>query len=163
MLAALVTAAVVSPPAIAQADDPPPPPLRQVKYTVWTEQPYNGAEVFYRDADPPNWAEYRMSPRLCPTFASKCSGSLLRSARVTVDGDSEDTPGRRCSGIGEASGARRARTASAAVAFGVCATGLTMPGPMRTIRPKAIARFRLLRISLSLILKFGNRPARSSP
>jgi hypothetical protein len=62
-LATLVAVAVVGPTAVAQAD-PPPPPLRQVKYTVWTEQPYNGAEIYYRDTDPPNWAEYSHNPYL---------------------------------------------------------------------------------------------------
>ena len=63
-LATLVAAAVVGPTAVAQADDPPPAPLRQVKYTVWTEQPYNGAEIYFRDTDPPNWAEYSHNPYL---------------------------------------------------------------------------------------------------
>jgi hypothetical protein len=62
-LAALLAAAIVGPSAVAQAD-PPPPPLRQVKYTVWTEQPYNGAEIYFRDTDPPNWAEYSHNPYL---------------------------------------------------------------------------------------------------
>ncbi len=62
-LAALLAAAIVGPSAVAQAD-PPPPPLRQVKYTVWTEQPYNGAEVYFRDTDPPNWQEYSHNPYL---------------------------------------------------------------------------------------------------
>ncbi len=63
-LTALVAAAIAGPTAEAQADDPPPPPLRQVKYTVWTEQPYNGAEIYFRDTDPPNWAEYSHNPYL---------------------------------------------------------------------------------------------------
>lgn len=62
-LASLLAAAIAGPSAVAQAD-PPPPPLRQVKYTVWTEQPYNGAEIYYRDTDPPNWAEYSHNPYL---------------------------------------------------------------------------------------------------
>lgn len=62
-LAAVVVAALAGPAAVAQAD-PPPPPLRQVKYTVWTEQPYNGAEIYFRDTDPPNWAEYSHNPYL---------------------------------------------------------------------------------------------------
>ncbi len=31
---------------------------------MWTEQPYNGAEIYYRDADPPNWGEYSHNPYL---------------------------------------------------------------------------------------------------
>lgn len=45
----------------AAADDPLPPPLHQVKYTVWAEQP-SPIEIYYRDADPPNWAEYSHDP-----------------------------------------------------------------------------------------------------
>lgn len=65
-LATLLAVASVGPVAVAQADPaaPPPSPLRQVKYTVWTEQPYNGAEIYFRDTDPPNWAEYSHNPYL---------------------------------------------------------------------------------------------------
>ena len=51
------------PTAVADADDPPPPPLRHVQYTVFAEQPYT-AEIYYRDTDPPNWAEYSHNPYL---------------------------------------------------------------------------------------------------
>jgi hypothetical protein len=61
-LAALLMA-VVGPCAVAQAD-PAPAPLRHVQYTVWTEQPYGNAEIYYRDTDPPNWAEYSHNPYL---------------------------------------------------------------------------------------------------
>jgi hypothetical protein len=44
-------------PTAAADDDPPPPALHQVKYTVWAEQPF-GVEIYYRDVDPPNWADY---------------------------------------------------------------------------------------------------------
>jgi hypothetical protein len=57
-LAAVMTLMAVLPVATAQADDPPPPPLHKVQYTVWTEQPYGNAEIYYRDTDPPNWQEY---------------------------------------------------------------------------------------------------------
>ena len=59
----LVAAAVLLPSGVSQAE-PPPPPLRHVKYTVWTEQPYTGAEIYFRDTDPPNWAEYSHNPYL---------------------------------------------------------------------------------------------------
>jgi hypothetical protein len=49
--------------ATASADDPPPPPLHQIHYTVWAEQPFT-AEIYYRDTDPPNWAEYSHNPYL---------------------------------------------------------------------------------------------------
>jgi hypothetical protein len=57
-LTVLAAAAVAVPTGVAYADDPPPPPLRHVQYTVWTEQPYGNAEIYYRDTDPPNWAEF---------------------------------------------------------------------------------------------------------
>ena len=45
----------------AADDDPPPPPLHNVQYTVWAEQPFN-VEIYYRDTDPPNWADYSHNP-----------------------------------------------------------------------------------------------------
>ncbi len=59
----LVATAVLLPSGVSQAE-PPAPPLRHVKYTVWTEQPYTGAEIYFRDTDPPNWAEYSHNPYL---------------------------------------------------------------------------------------------------
>lgn len=58
---ATVMAATVLPIGVSQAEpvEPPPgPPLRHVQYTVFSETPYAGAEIYYRDTDPPNWAEY---------------------------------------------------------------------------------------------------------
>jgi len=49
--------------ATAAADDLPPPPLHQIHYTVWAEEPFT-AEIYYRDTDPPNWAEYSHNPYL---------------------------------------------------------------------------------------------------
>ncbi len=37
------------------------PPLHHVKYTVITEQPYY-AEIYYRDTDPANFADYSHNP-----------------------------------------------------------------------------------------------------
>lgn len=37
------------------------PPLHQVTYTVFTEQPAN-ADIYYRDTDPPDFAEYSHDP-----------------------------------------------------------------------------------------------------
>jgi hypothetical protein len=47
--------------ATAAADDPPPPPLHQVHYTVWAQEPFH-VEIYYRDVDPPNWADYSHDP-----------------------------------------------------------------------------------------------------
>jgi hypothetical protein len=45
---------------VATADDPVV--LHQVKYTVFTETPFRNAEIYYRDVDPPNMAEYSHNP-----------------------------------------------------------------------------------------------------
>ncbi len=65
-LTTLMAATILLPTGVSQADpvEPPPPPLRHVQYTVFTEQPYTGAEIYYRDTDPPNWAEYSHNPYL---------------------------------------------------------------------------------------------------
>src|SRR5213596_1987029 len=47
--------------ATAAADDPPPPPLHNVHYTVWAQEPFN-VSIYYRDVDPPNWADYSHNP-----------------------------------------------------------------------------------------------------
>jgi hypothetical protein len=38
------------------------PVLHHVKYTVFSERPYAGAEIYYRDVDPPNFADYSHNP-----------------------------------------------------------------------------------------------------
>jgi hypothetical protein len=38
------------------------PVLRHVKYTVFSEVPFRNAEIYYRDVDPPNWADYSHNP-----------------------------------------------------------------------------------------------------
>lgn len=58
LLAAAVLAAGLTTAAPSGAENPP---LRHVQYTVFTEQPYH-AEIYYRDTDPPNWAEYSHNP-----------------------------------------------------------------------------------------------------
>ncbi|MGV0607172.1 hypothetical protein [Mycolicibacterium sp. XJ1904] len=49
----------VSTPAAAQ--DPLPPVLHNVKYSVFSEQPFY-VDIYYRDVDPPNWAAYSHNP-----------------------------------------------------------------------------------------------------
>jgi hypothetical protein len=63
-LTMLVAATVLLPTGVSNADppEPPPPPLRHVQYTVFSEQPYAAAEIYYRDTDPPNWQEYSHNP-----------------------------------------------------------------------------------------------------
>ena len=63
-LTILIAPTVALPTGVSRADDPPPPPLRHVQYTVFAEQPYTGAEIYYRDTDPPNWGEYSHNPYL---------------------------------------------------------------------------------------------------
>jgi hypothetical protein len=58
--ATALAAAVGTAPAWAD-DDPPPPPLHNVHYTVWAEQPFI-VSIYYRDTDPPNWADYSHNP-----------------------------------------------------------------------------------------------------
>ncbi len=43
----------------AHAEDPV---MHQVTYSVFTEQPFRGAEIYYRDTDPPNYADYSHNP-----------------------------------------------------------------------------------------------------
>src|SRR3954464_12608800 len=43
-------------------DDPPPAPLHHVLYTVFTETPFRNAKIYYRDVDPPNYADYSHNP-----------------------------------------------------------------------------------------------------
>jgi hypothetical protein len=49
---------------VAAADDEPVPgpPLHHVQYTVFSETPYANAEIYYRDVDPPNFADYSHNP-----------------------------------------------------------------------------------------------------
>ncbi|MCZ8378708.1 hypothetical protein O6P37_07555 [Mycobacterium sp. CPCC 205372] len=53
-------AAMMSMVGSANAQPAPPPPrvMHHVKYTVFTEVPVPEAEIYYRNVDPPNWAEY---------------------------------------------------------------------------------------------------------
>jgi hypothetical protein len=59
--ATALTAACLALGTATAAAEPPPPPLHKVHYTVWAEQPFT-AEIYYRDVDPPNWADYSHNP-----------------------------------------------------------------------------------------------------
>ena len=54
------TASVVSAAGPATAD---PPMLHDVTYTVYTDSPFP-ADIYYRDTDPPNFADYSHNPYL---------------------------------------------------------------------------------------------------
>jgi hypothetical protein len=61
MVATLSMLGLAFPGATAAADDAPPPPLHHVKYTITSDQPYY-ADIYYRDTDPANFAEYSHNP-----------------------------------------------------------------------------------------------------
>lgn len=54
---AVTAGGVLSVSAPAAAQGPPPAPLHNVKYSVFSEQPFF-VDIYYRDVDPPNWAAY---------------------------------------------------------------------------------------------------------
>ena len=38
--------------------------MHNVTYSVFTEQPFHGAQIYYRDTDPQSWADYSHDPYL---------------------------------------------------------------------------------------------------
>src|ERR1700712_1854647 len=60
----IAAASLVFGTAVAAADDEPVPgpPLHHVQYTVFSETPFRNAEIYYRDTDPANWADYSHNP-----------------------------------------------------------------------------------------------------
>lgn len=54
----VASAAITMTTAIAHSDDPV---LHHVRYTVTTSEPFY-ADIYYRDTDPPNFAEYSHDP-----------------------------------------------------------------------------------------------------
>lgn len=48
--------------AVADEDPVPGPPLHHVQYTVFSERPFANAQIYYRDVDPPNFADYSHNP-----------------------------------------------------------------------------------------------------
>ena len=61
MLTATTAFVLAGTPTAVADNDPPPPPLHNVHYTVWAEQPFT-VSIYYRDTDPPNWADYSHNP-----------------------------------------------------------------------------------------------------
>jgi hypothetical protein len=55
-IATASTATVVAPIATAQ------PPLHRVHYTIGASEDVTNAEIYYRQVDPPNWADYSHNP-----------------------------------------------------------------------------------------------------
>ena len=56
----LATAGVAVTPTISRADEGDPV-LHHVKYSIWADTPVN-AEIYYRDTDPPTFADYSHNP-----------------------------------------------------------------------------------------------------
>jgi hypothetical protein len=66
-----------APPAAAEE-----PALHHVKYTVFTEIPYGNAEIYYRDVDPPNFADYSHNPYV---FSPNVEATLGPDRMWTMD------------------------------------------------------------------------------
>ncbi|WP_422746078.1 hypothetical protein ACN27E_00605 [Mycobacterium sp. WMMD1722] len=65
-IACALLAGALGPAALAHAQPAPPPPppgppLHHVKYTVTTQEPYF-ADIYYRERDPDNFADYSHNP-----------------------------------------------------------------------------------------------------
>jgi hypothetical protein len=64
---------------VATADEPV---LHHVKYTVFTERPFPNAEIYYRDVDPPSFAEYSHNPYV---FSPNVEANLGPDSMWTLD------------------------------------------------------------------------------
>ncbi|MCT7660567.1 hypothetical protein N4S67_19380 [Mycobacterium sp. CPCC 205710] len=60
---------------------PIPMPMHQVKYTVFAEQPFF-VDIYYRDTDPPNWADYSHNPYL---FSPKVEAQVGPAQQWVLD------------------------------------------------------------------------------
>jgi hypothetical protein len=56
-------------------------PLQSVKYTIFAEQP-TAVEIYYRDVDPPNWADYSHNPYV---FSPKAEANVGPDAQWNLD------------------------------------------------------------------------------
>lgn len=68
--------------AVADDDPVPGPPLHSVKYTVFSETPFRNAEIYYRDTDPPNFADYSHNPY---AFSPNVEADLGPNQQWTMD------------------------------------------------------------------------------
>ncbi len=104
----LAAAGVLSAAGPASAEEPG---LHQVTYSIFTEKPFHAAEIYYRDTDPPNFADYshnpfQFSPRvdvdLAPerpwVFETNLADPALWAMVVVQSGESPNfpTPGFNC-------------------------------------------------------------------
>ncbi|MCV7281139.1 hypothetical protein H7J88_15955 [Mycolicibacterium flavescens] len=79
--AAVTVGGVLAATAPAAAQEPPGPPLRNVKYTVFAEQPFY-VDIYYRDVDPPNWAAYSHNPY---SFSPKAKAQIGPDQQWNLD------------------------------------------------------------------------------
>lgn len=61
-LAGFVPAVLLVPVALPATAHAEGPALHQVTYSVFTEKPFKAAEIYYRDTDPSNFADYSHDP-----------------------------------------------------------------------------------------------------
>jgi hypothetical protein len=78
---AVVAGGVMVPAAPAAAQDPPPAPLRNVKYTIFAEQS-TPVQIYYRDVDPPSWADYNHNPYV---FSPKADANVGPDQQWNLD------------------------------------------------------------------------------
>ena len=125
--------------AAADNDPPPPPPLHNVHYTVWAEQPFN-VSIYYRDTDPPNWADYSHNPyAVQPQGRGRCRAEpAMESRRWTGE------PRRMGDGGGEAPAGSQRRAPTSTV---------RSPWTASSSRPIRALKVRSARFAT------GNRPA----
>src|SRR6188472_1128990 len=58
------------------------PVLHNVKYTVFSEVPFANAQIYYRDVDPPNFADYSHNPFV---FSPKVNATVGPNQMWTLD------------------------------------------------------------------------------
>ena len=76
-----ISGTVISAATAGAQGEPPPPPLRNVKYTLFAEQP-TYVQIYYRDVDPPNWADYSHNPYV---YSPKTEASIGPDAQWNLD------------------------------------------------------------------------------
>lgn len=66
----LAVVALAGSPAVADAEGPA---MHQITYSIFTEKPFQAADIYYRDTDPPNFADYSHNPYM---FSPKVEADL---------------------------------------------------------------------------------------
>ena len=78
ILGSVALASVCTVPATATADDPV---LHRVTYTVTADESFD-ADIYYRDTDPPSWADYSHNPYL---YSPKAEATLGPGTPWVID------------------------------------------------------------------------------